>query len=115
MSGFLQYKDYFGSVDYSDEDEVFHGKLQGIRDLVTYEGTDVKSLKSAFRDAVDDYLKTCETRGKKAEKTFKGSFNVRVTHELHLKAAAFAVEHKKKLNTVVSEALAHYLEQHHAS
>lgn len=114
MSSLLRYKDYLGSVVYSDDDEVFHGKLQGIRDLVTYEGTDVASLKSAFREAVDDHLKTCEVRGKRPEITYKGSFNVRVTHDLHLKAATFAIRHKKKLNTVVSEALTHYLESHQA-
>lgn len=114
MSSFLRYKGYLGSADYSDNDEVFHGKLQGIRDLVTYEGKDVTSLKSAFREAVDDYLKTCESRGKKPETTYKASFNVRVTHDPHLRAATFAIHHKKKLNNVVSDALTRYLESHHA-
>ena len=56
MTAMLEYKGYFGSVDYSDEDQVLHGRLQFIRDLVTYEGTDAKTLKQAFQEAVDDYL-----------------------------------------------------------
>lgn len=112
MSSFLQYKGYLGSADYSNEDEVFHGRLQGIRDLVTYEGTDVAGLQSAFHEAVDDYLRTCKVKRKKPEIPYKGSFNVRVTHELHLKAATFAIRHKKKLNNVVGEALTQYLENH---
>ena len=110
MKDFLEYKDYIGSVRFSAEDEVFHGKLQGIRDLVTYEGTDVASLKQSFSDAVDDYLETCKKRGKTPEQPFKGSFNVRVGRELHKRAAVFASEHKKKLNSVVSDALEKYLE-----
>ena len=39
--------------------EGFHGKIEGIRDLVTFEATDGASLEIAFRDAVDDYLMTC--------------------------------------------------------
>jgi predicted HicB family RNase H-like nuclease len=35
MTTMLEYKGYLGSVDYSDEDEVFHGHLEFIRDLVT--------------------------------------------------------------------------------
>ena len=106
----MEYKAYIGSVDYSSEDEVFHGKLEGIRDLVTYEGTDVKSLKCAFQEAVDDYLQTCEEKNKAPELPFKGSFNVRVGRDLHKRAAIFSTEHKRKLNAVVSEALERFLE-----
>ena len=111
ISDKLEYKSYVGSAHYSDENEVFHGKLEGIRDLVTYEGEDVASLKQGFRDAVDDYLETCHGQGKTPETPFKGTFNVRVGRELHKRAAVYAAEHKKKLNTVVSEALAQYLEK----
>jgi len=44
MSDTMEYKGYIGSVHYSTPDEVFHGKLEGIRDLVIYEGIDVKGL-----------------------------------------------------------------------
>lgn len=111
MSDFLEeYKGYIGSVHYSAEDEVFHGKLEGIRDLVTYEGTDAASLKSAFREAVDDYLETCQRQNKAPDTPFKGSFNVRVGASLHKRAAFYAAEHNKKLNLIVSEALEKYLE-----
>lgn len=110
MNDFMQYKGYIGSVRYASEDEVFHGKLQGIRDLVTYEGTDVTSLKQSFHEAVDDYLDACKKRGKSPDQPFKGSFNVRVGRDLHRRAAVFASERKKKLNAVVSEALEKYLE-----
>jgi len=110
VKDFMEYKGYIGSVRFSAEDEVFYGKLQGIRDLVTYEGTDVIGLKRSFYEAVDDYLEMCKRRGKVPEQPFKGSFNVRVGRELHKRAAVFASEHKKKLNSVVSEALEKYLE-----
>jgi len=113
VKDFMEYKGYIGSVRFSGEDEVFHGKLQGIRDLVTYEGTDVSSLKQNFTEAVDDYLETCRKRGKSPEQPFKGTFNVRVGRELHKRAAVYASEHKKKLNSVVSEALEKYLETTH--
>lgn len=110
MTDFMEYKGYLGSVRFSAEDEVFHGRLQGIRDLVTYEGTDVAGLKQSFYEAVNDYLASCKKRGKPPEQPFKGTFNVRVGSELHKRAAVFASEHKKKLNSVVTEALEKYLE-----
>jgi predicted HicB family RNase H-like nuclease len=56
---------------------VFHGRLKFIRDLVTCEGTDAKSPKRAFHEAVDDYLKLCAEQGRTPEIPLKGSFNVR--------------------------------------
>lgn len=63
----LEYKGYLGSVEYSNEDEVLHGRLEFIRDLVTYEGKDVQGIKAAFQEAVDDYLEVCEAKGRKPD------------------------------------------------
>jgi len=69
VSTMLEYKGYLGSVEYSNEDEVLHGRLDFIRDLVTYEGKDAKGIRAAFREAVDDYLELCEAEGRKADLT----------------------------------------------
>jgi predicted HicB family RNase H-like nuclease len=107
----MEYKGYIGSVHYNAEDQVFHGKLEGIRDLITYEATNVKELNRSFHEAIDDYLETCRKQGKKPETSFKGTFNVRVGPELHRRAAVFAADRHKKLNAVVTEALERYLEE----
>lgn len=56
MKSQLTYKGYQGTVHYSAEDEVFYGKVLDINDLVSFEGCSVDELKSAFQEAVDDYL-----------------------------------------------------------
>jgi predicted HicB family RNase H-like nuclease len=40
MSTMLEYKGSLGSVEFGDDDEVFHGRLEFIRDLATDEGTE---------------------------------------------------------------------------
>jgi len=109
MKDMMRYKGYIGSVHYSDEDRVFYGKVEFIRSLVSYEGTDVESLRNAFRESVDDYLELCVEEGKEPEKPFKGSFNVRTGTDLHRRAVVFAREHDTNLNRVVSDALEKYL------
>lgn len=52
----MRYKNFTGSVEYSRPDQVYHGKLLGIPDLVTFESADERSLEIAFNKAVDDYL-----------------------------------------------------------
>ena len=63
MSDMLRYKGYIGSVEYSEEDELLHGKLVGIRDLVSYDGMCLKSLRQCFEQSVDDYLEVCRAEG----------------------------------------------------
>ena len=114
MSQTLQYKGYDGSVEYSAEDRVLHGRLLGIRDAIIFEGANVDSLESNFRAAVDEYLAFCSAEGKTPDQPFKGSFNVRVGPNLHKQAALFAEEHNQKLNAVVSKALEEFLIQTNA-
>jgi predicted HicB family RNase H-like nuclease len=109
MSQTLQYKGYDGSVLYSAEDRLLHGTLLGIRDMVSYEGTDVDTLEANFRGAVDEYLAFCTAEGKTPDTPFKGSFNVRLPQDLHKRAALYAEEHNRKLNSVVQEALQEFL------
>jgi len=109
MKDMMAYKGYYGSVHYSDEDQIFHGKIEFIRSLVSYEGTDVKNLRIAFEEAVDDYLELCEKENKEPETPFKGSFNVRTGPDLHRKAVLFAKSKGTNLNSIITDALEKYL------
>lgn len=111
MNDVLQYKEYFATVHYSALDEVFVGKLIGINDLVSFEGTTVEELKMAFHEAVDDYLDTCAQLGKEPEKVYKGSFNVRIPSELHRLAAIQAAVKDMSLNDFVRYAIDFTLKQ----
>ncbi len=109
MKDMIHYKNYYGSVHYSDADQVFFGKIEYIKSLINYEGTDATSLKQAFEEAVDDYLELCQNEGLKSDQSFRGSFNVRTGSDLHRKASLYAKEKGLNLNSVVTEALEQYL------
>lgn len=97
-------------MELSETDQILFGKVQGIRSLISYEGTTVSELVKDFRSAVDDYLELCSAEGKTPEKAFKGSFNVRFKNpDLHKKAAVYAYNHSVSLNSVVEESVAEYL------
>lgn len=101
----LTYKDFIGTVSFSAVDNVLHGKLTGINDLVTYEGESVNELKLAFEEAVEDYIETCKMLDKPLFKSCKGSFNVRIPQELHYKASKLANVLNISLNKFVQSAL----------
>jgi len=105
MKNSLSYKGFFGSVEFSDEDDVFYGRIIGINDRITYEGDSVQSLRKDFYAAVDEYLNVCAELGKEPEKTYKGSFNVRIGADLHRRAALAASEKGITLNAFVEETI----------
>ena len=107
MKNTMEYKGYIGNVEFSEEDEVFFGKVIGIRSLVSYEGATAKELIKDFHDAVDDYLALCEAEGKEPERAYKGSFNIRISPELHKQAVRCAESNQMSLNSFVEKALKH--------
>jgi len=105
MKDILKYKDFIGTVHYSTEDEVFFGKLEGIDDLITFEGNNVDQLKRSFQEAVEDYVAICKSVGKAPHKSYKGTFNVRIKPNLHKLAAYKSVELGMSLNQFVEQAI----------
>ncbi|VVA47949.1 HicB family protein [Serratia ficaria] len=116
MSNMLNFKGYYGSVEFSLEDGVLHGKIQCINDVVTYEAETLPALQVTFEEAVTDYLQTCEQLGRDADKTMSGTFNIRIGQVLHKKAFLAASQAGQSLNdfvkTAVEEKLANKKEFH---
>lgn len=110
----LEYKGFIGSVNFSEEDDVFFGKIEGINALVTFEGQSVPELKEAFKEAVSDYLELCKVKGIKAIKTYTGILNVRLTPEIHRKAAMIATKSGTTLNGFIKKAVEKELKFTHA-
>lgn len=105
MSNLLSYKNYNGTVEYSREDDCLFGKVIGIKSLLSYEGESIKELKADFQKVIDEYLADCRERNVEPELPFKGTFNIRISPELHRNIALYAMEHGKSLNAAVEEAI----------
>lgn len=105
MNNTMEYKGYVGSVEFSEEDALFFGKVLGVRALISYEGENARDLVEDFHSAVDDYLELCAAEGVEPEKAYKGSFNVRISPELHKKAAIAAMAKQISLNRFVEESI----------
>ncbi len=101
----MSYKGYLGSVAYSEKDQVFFGKIEGINGLVNFEGESVKELTNAFHEAVDDYLAYCAEEGIEPNKTYTGMLNVRLTPDIHRKIAMLASKAGISINAYIKNAL----------
>ena len=101
MSNTIEYSGYIGTIEYSQEDQCFFGKIDMINDLVTFEATNAPDLETNFRNAVDEYIETCKELGREPQKAFKGVFNVRTGSELHMAAVRNALKMGVSLNSYI--------------
>jgi len=102
----LLYKGYIGSVNFSLDDEIFWGKIEHINDLITFESDNAHELKDAFEGAIDEYLAFCDEKNIQPEKPFKGSFNIRLSAEVHRLAFIKAKQERISLNKFIETTLA---------
>jgi len=102
----LEYKDYFGSIEYSKDDNCLFGKVLGMpNNLISYEGNTAAELYSDFCGAIDDYLDYCQQNGIKPKKSYSGVLNIRIPHSTHSKLAFVAEQRGVSINSIVRHSL----------
>ena len=105
MTNSMTYKGYSARIAYDDDDEIFTGRIAGIRDGIGFHANTVDALRDAFHEAVEDYVETCAKLGKAPQKAFSGQVMFRVDPEIHRKAALAAELSGKSLNQWAEEVL----------
>ena len=99
----LEYKGYIGTIE--AEDGVFLGRVAGLRDVITFEGTTFAEVERAFRDSIDDYLAFCAQRGEPADRPYSGRIPLRVSPDTHRRAAMRAQSEGLSLNQWIAQRL----------
>lgn len=107
----MEYKGYFGKVEFDDEAKILHGQVIGLRDIITFQAQDIAGIMKAFRDSVDDYLAFCEQEGKEPDKSYSGSFILRVPPKLHRSLDVAAQVSGKSVNALATDILRKCLEE----
>ena len=92
----LEYKGYIGTIE--AEEGAFVGRVAGLRDVITFEGTTYAEVEQAFRDSIDDYLAFCAERGEAPDRPYSGKIPLRVSPETHRRAAMRAAAEGMSLN-----------------
>ena len=63
----LTYRGYQAVVGFDPADGLLVGHLAGLTDVIGFHATDDRAFKQAFKEAVDDYIATCEQVGTPAD------------------------------------------------
>jgi predicted HicB family RNase H-like nuclease len=105
----LEHKGYKGSIEYDIEAGLLHGKIQFIRDIITYAASTIPDLNAEFIKSVDEYLDDCKVLGREPNKPYSGTFNVRVGCERHKNLALSAFDNGQTLNDYICSIIDHDL------
>ena len=101
----LSYQGYSGTVKFDADEEIFHGEVSGLRDVVTFQGRSAREIKQAFRESIDDYLELCQETGRSPDKPFSGRLVVRMPSDLHRALHNLAAAEQVSLNRVIVKVL----------
>ena len=101
----MTYNGYIGTVNFSEKDGVFFGKVEGIDGLVNFEGDSVKQLTEAFHQAVDDYIAYCHENGLEPHRSYSGTLNIRISPETHSRVAALSKQAGITINAFIKNAI----------
>jgi predicted HicB family RNase H-like nuclease len=101
----MTHRGYAARIEYSEDDGCFVGHIAGIQDRVGFHGDSVVDLRSAFSEAVDDYLETCASVGRAPQKPYSGNLMLRIPPETHAALATAAEVTGKSINQWAAEVL----------
>lgn len=103
----MTHKGYTARVEYDERDNIFVGRILGIRSIISFHGETVAELRAEFEQAVNEYLAECKKEGVQPEKPASGKLLLRVPPEVHGRALVAAQAAGKSLNQWAVEVLQH--------
>ena len=107
----LEYKGYYGSIEYSKEDKCLCGKVLGMtKDCILFEGTTIEDLENDFKNGIESYLEGCKELGIKPRKGYRGILNVRIPSEIHSRMALYSENNGTTINAFIRESIERRLE-----
>ncbi len=101
----MKYRGYTAKVEFDDEDNIFVGRVLGIRAIIGFHGETVAELRGNFESLIDFHVDMRERKGEEPEKPYSGKFNVRVSPELHASIAVLADKTGKSMNQWINDKL----------
>ena len=101
----MRYKNYTARVEFDERDNIFVGRVLGVRSIISSHGVTVAGLRREFKTAIDEFVRDCEERGVKPEKPASGKVLLRIPPAIHGAALVAAQAAGKSLNQWATEAL----------
>ena len=108
----LEYKGYYGSIEYSKEDNCLFGEVLGLNKetFISYEGNTAEELYNDFKEGIEHYLDFCQRKGILPKKSYNGILNIHIPVEIHSRIATYAKKHGTSIDDFVCDSIERRLE-----
>jgi predicted HicB family RNase H-like nuclease len=94
----IEYRGYAARVHFDPRDDLFVGRILGVRDIISFHADSVRGLHDAMKEAVDDYLADCVASNVTPERPASGRLMLRIPPQTHAAALLAAQLAGKSLN-----------------
>lgn len=101
----MNHRGYTAKIEFDERDNIFVGRVLGLRTMISFHGETVAELRAAFEIAIDEFLRDCKEQGVRPEKPASGKLMLRVPPEVHGAALVAARAAGKSLNQWACEIL----------
>ena len=101
----MTYKDYTARIEFDERDNIFVGRVLGVKAIIGFHGETVADLRTDFEAAIDFMIEDCNARGETPEKPASGNLMLRVAPEVHAAALVAAQSRGQSLNQWAAEVL----------
>ncbi len=101
----MKYNNFIARIEFDEEDRIFVGRLAGIDDIVSFHGSNVDELETAFHESVDHYIEVSKRTGRPAQKPYSGNLMLRINPDIHAAIATIAQVQGKSINQWAGEVL----------
>jgi predicted HicB family RNase H-like nuclease len=101
----MNHKGYTARIEFDERDNIFVGRVLGLRTVISFHGDTVAELRSDFEIAIEEFLRDCKEQGLRPEKPASGKLMLRVPPEIHGAALVAAQAAGKSLNQWATEVI----------
>lgn len=101
----MSHKGYTARIEFDERDNIFVGRVLGLRTMISFHGETVAELRAAFDIAIEEFLRDCREEGIRPERPASGKLMLRVPPEVHGAALVAAQAAGKSLNQWATEVL----------
>jgi predicted HicB family RNase H-like nuclease len=101
----MNHKAYTARIEFDERDNIFVGRVLGLRAMISFHGETVAELRVAFETAIEEFLRDCKEQGLRPEKPASGKLMLRVPPEVHGAALVAAQAAGKSLNQWATDVL----------
>jgi len=101
----MTYKGYTARIEFDERDNIFVGRVLGVKAIIGFHGETVDELRADFEAAIDFMIEDCKARGEMPKKPASGKLMLRLPPEVHAAALVAAQASGKSLNQWAAEVL----------